>query len=113
MFNISRGDSLPGIGGDTGGGPVPLDAGAPTDRCKFWNLALYDNLNGVVKSGLDPIASMSTVPMIQCEISSNFECEGVSFFGRINNQIAPRSKTFAAIRRNGDSGKFSAWEWKY
>ncbi len=98
MFRILAGQENTRIGGDSGSGTIRLDAGEPLDATTFWNLILADNLDGYVQSGGNPISVMQTVPMIDCQLSSNFECKQVRFIGRVNNgPVSGRAKTIAAI----------------
>lgn len=95
MFLIAKGTKDVTIGGDTGGGGTKIDRGSNIDSVRFFNLMLADNINANVASGN---SSMITVPMIQCQVSSNFSCERVSFIGRLaNGAISGRAKTLAAI----------------
>lgn len=96
MFIISKtAKNYINIGGNSGSGNIGLDTGSNVDSVRFYNFMLSDNLNNTVASGG---SSMSTVPMIQCQISSNFSCERVSFLGKINSgAINGRSKTLSAI----------------
>lgn len=95
IFVISKTGKHLNVGGDAGGGPITLDTGSNVDSVRFFNLMLADNLNGVVASD-GP--SMTTVPMIQCQISSNFSCERVTFLGKVaNGAVTGRGKTLAAI----------------
>lgn len=97
MFKILRG-STSTIGGNEGAGEINLISGAPKKGCKLFNLILVDNLNGVIQSGGEPIASMSTVPMVQCERSSHLTCDYVRFIGRVNNgAVSARTKTLKAV----------------
>jgi len=100
MFEISAGIIRPTIGGDSGGGELSLVEGSPADHVKFFNLTLGDNLIGTVGS---PSPVMSTVPMIQCDIGSSFECEEVRFIGRVDDgvPVAGRAKTLNAIGYTG------------
>lgn len=73
-------------------------SGSNVDAVKFMNMILADNLDGYVLFG-EPC--MTTTPMIQAQISSNFTCENVSFIGRIHTGATPRSKTQSAIGYTG------------
>ncbi len=98
MFKVLRGDNRATIGGDSGSGQVVLSQGAPLDHTRFFNLTLIDNLDGYVAIGANPIATMQTVPMIQCEISSHVTFEEVRFAGRLNQGVVSgRGKTLEAI----------------
>ena len=72
MFKILRGTENTRIGGDSGSGDLRLEAGEPLDTTTFFNLILADNLDGYVQAGGQPIATMQTVPMVDCEIGSQF-----------------------------------------
>jgi hypothetical protein len=100
MFEISAGIIRPTIGGDSGGGEISLVEGSPSDYVKFFNLTLGDNLMGTIGS---PSPVMSTVPMIQCDIGSFFECEEVRFIGRVDDSVPVlnRTKTLQAIGYTG------------
>ena len=89
MFIISKPNSSVNL--VTG---VPFEIGSNVDAVKFANLILADNLDGYMLFG-EP--TMTTVAMIQAQISSNFTCENVSFIGRIHSGSTPRSKTLAAV----------------
>lgn len=77
---------------------VSLDTGSNVDSVKIMNLILADNLDGYVLFG-EP--SMTTVPMIQAQVSSNLTCENVSFIGRIHTGSLPRTKTQSAVGYTG------------
>lgn len=77
---------------------LPFDTGSNIDMVKFMNLTLIDNLEGSILFG-EP--SMTTVPMIQAQISSNLVCENVSFVGKVHSGSIPRTKTQAAIGYTG------------
>lgn len=89
MFIVSKPDTS--INLTTG---VSFDTGSNVDKVVFSNLVLIDNLDGYATLG-EP--SMTTVPMIQAQVSSNFTCENVSFIGKLHSGAIPRSKTQAAI----------------
>lgn len=98
MFKVLAGTENTRIGGDSGSGPLRLEMGEPLDATTFFNLILADNLDGYVKTGSDPIATMQTVPMIDAEKSSHLVCDNVRFIGRINNgPVSGRAKTLRAI----------------
>lgn len=75
-----------------------FDTGSNVDCVKFMNMILADNLDGYALFG-EPC--MTTVPMIQAQVSSNFACENVSFIGRIHTGATPRTKTQSAIGYTG------------
>lgn len=98
MFVINSISSALGIGGDTGGGQVPILSGSNYNQCKLYNLILVDKWNG-------SSSSMTTVPMVRVKNGANFSCERVSFIGRINNgALSGRFKTFQAIGSASGSG---------
>lgn len=98
IFKILKGKKVTPIGGNSGSGDINLVEGAPVDETKFFNLIIADNLRGKITSSGNEIASMQTVPMIMCEISSKFTCEDVKFIGRVNGgSISGRGKTLRAI----------------
>ena len=98
MFKVSAGTENTRIGGDSGSGTIRMDVGEPLDTTSFINMIFADNLDGYVTSGGAPISVMQTVPMIDCEKSSNVEFRGCKFIGRINNgPVAGRAKTESAI----------------
>jgi len=98
MFKILRGTENTRIGGDSGSGDLRLEAGEPLDTTTFFNLILADNLDGYVQAGGQPIATMQTVPMVDCEIGSQFSTLQCRFVGRINNgAVASRGKTLQAV----------------
>jgi len=102
MFIVQTTALATTIGGDSGGGEIDLESGAPLDDTRFFNLILADNLNGTVQMGGQPIATMTSVPMIQCEIGSSCTCEEVKFVGRVDNgPINGRSKTLCGVRTSG------------
>lgn len=102
MFKILNGTRNLNIGGNSGSGAISIAVGSDVDSVKFANLILADNLNGNVAGG-GP--SMSTVPMVQMKISANFNCEKVTFLGRLaNGAVSARSKTFAAIATTSGGG---------
>lgn len=95
MFIIDPAVKNININGNSGSGTIPLNTGSGTEKTRFVNLMLADNLNGNVASGG---TSMVTVPMVSLKVSANFECQNVSFIGRLNNgSIVNRPKTLAAI----------------
>lgn len=68
------------------------------DACTFKDLVLTDNSNQTIKSASHAKATMTTVPMIQCEIESYFICKNVKFFGRLNyGPQLNRVKTLCAV----------------
>jgi hypothetical protein len=77
---------------------ISFNIGSNIGAVKFFNLTLIDNLDGYVLFG-EP--TMTTVPMIQAEISSNLICEQVTFVGKIHSGVTPRTKTKAAISYTG------------
>lgn len=98
MFKFSAGGKFPTIGGDSGAGELPLEVGSPLDESQLMNLILVDNLNGVIQSAGEPIASMQTVPMVSLEVSSRVHIKNVKFIGRLNNgAVLNRAKTLRAI----------------
>jgi hypothetical protein len=107
IFLISENTTSTTIGGDSGGGELDLKVGEP-GSCKFINLIIADNLDGNVTSGGDPISTMTTVPMIQCEVGSDLTCDYVKFIGRINyGAVAGRAKTLRAVGYTGVSARSS------
>lgn len=83
------------IEGNSGGGKIPLAVGSNTEKIRFSNLMLSDNLNGNVASGG---ASMLTVPMVAVRASSNVEFNNVTFIGRLNDgSVTNRPKTLYSI----------------
>lgn len=56
----------------------------PIDVVKFFNIVLADNLDGYITSGGFAISTMQTVPMINCVLGSRFECDEVTFLGKID-----------------------------
>lgn len=98
IFIISAVSKHLNIGGNSGSGSTLMDTGSNVDCVKFYNLMLSDNING---SG----SKMQTVPMIQCQVGSNFVAERVSFIGKLaDGSITGRSKTLSAIGYSGSSG---------
>ena len=96
LFNINYTSKDVRIGGDSGSGTVSILNGSNSEKVRFYNLSLFDNLNSTASSGTDP--SMATVPMIQVEQGANFECHNVSFFGKLaNGSTTNRLKTKCAI----------------
>lgn len=95
MFHINVGTKDIRIGGNSGGGTIQADVGHSLDSVRFFNLMLSDNLNGDAAFGQ---SSMQTVPMIAVENGSKFECDHVSFLGRLNSgAVSGRGKTKYAI----------------
>lgn len=69
-----------------------------TDRITFWNLILGDNLDGYKQNGSNiPIATMSTVPMIQLVHGANVVIDRVTMIGRITNDFPPLTQTLRAV----------------
>jgi len=98
IFKILQGRENTRIGGDSGPGELRLEAGEPLDATTLWNLVLADNLDGYRTLAGNPISTMETVPMVECEVSSNFSCKEVRFIGKINNgPVAGRGMTLRAI----------------
>jgi len=77
---------------------IPVDIGSDFQAVRIMNLILSDNLDGYALFGQP---TMTTVPMVQANISSNLTCENVSFIGRINTGVSPYTKTKAAIGYTG------------
>ncbi len=72
---------------------INLDTGSNVGCVRLMNLSLFDNIDGYTSG--EP--SMTTVPMIQAEISSVLHCENVSFVGKIHTGTTPRTKTQSAV----------------
>lgn len=73
-------------------------ADAPVDITKFFNIILSDNIDGYSKDGFnEPIATMTTVPMIQMSKGAHLVCENTSFLGRVNNTSPPLTFTRRGI----------------
>lgn len=83
------------IGGNSGGGTIPLITGSNVEETKFYNIILTDNFDGYANAGQP---SMTTVPIIQCRVGSNVACERVSFIGRLHSgSVSARQKTRSAV----------------
>jgi hypothetical protein len=68
------------------------------DKNGFFNIILSDNIDGYALDGFGlPLATMSTVPMIQCEYGSYLHCDKVTFLGRISDTSPPLTMTRRAI----------------
>lgn len=103
IFIISKGIKDIKLGGNAGLGEISIFSGSNFNKVLFSNLILVDNLNKTGGSG--EAASMTTVPMISCQKGSNFECERVSFLGRVTNgSPTGRTKTQAGIGYSGGVG---------
>lgn len=95
IFKILKQDTVLDINGDSGSGKISVMDGSGYNSTKFYNLMIFDNLDGYVNFGNN---SLVTVPMIEVQRGANFECERVSFFGRVaSGVVLNRSKTFAAV----------------
>ena len=80
----------------TVGASTVIAPGSAVEKVKFYNLIMFDNLNSNAASGG---ASMASVGMISLKQGGNFECEQVSFFGKLNSgSVLNRIKTQAAIK---------------
>ena len=84
------------------GGEPQIDQiiNSPKNYCEFSDLILMDNPFETITDGSNPIATMTSVPMIEMNEGTNFHCKNVSFFGRINKDpidSSGRLKTFCAI----------------
>lgn len=91
MFTVQAAVLSRNIGGNSGSGVIPLSVGSNSEKVKFYNLMLADNLEG-------SSATMTSVPMISVQKSANFEAERVSFLGKINNgSVLNRLKTSQAV----------------
>lgn len=83
------------IGGNSGSGEVGIDVGSPIGKIRLQDLTLVDNFDGYVNSGQP---TMTTVPMIAMQVSSNLVCERVSFLGRLHSgTVGGRAKTRSAV----------------
>lgn len=95
IFRILKQDTVLDINGDSGTGPMLTMSGSDYYSTKFYNLMIFDNLDGYTNMGNN---SLITSPMIEVQRGANFECERVSFFGRVaSGVVLNRSKTPAAI----------------
>lgn len=91
MFNISYISLSRNIGGNSGLGSVSLDVGSNSEKVRFYNLMLADHLS-LTNS------TMTTVPMISVQKGANFECDRVTFLGKLNDgTITNRLKTQSCI----------------
>lgn len=98
MFRFENGVNFPKIGGDSGSGPLSLNIGSPIDASGLVDIILADNLDGYVTSGGQPVATMTSVPMVSVETSSNVSIINTKFIGRVNNgTVNNRLKTLRAI----------------
>lgn len=95
IFKIKRTVDSNNINGNSGSGDIAISTGSNLEKVIFEHLILVDNLNGSVNSGNCTLATSS---MIQVERGANFECQYVSFWGRLNDgSVVSRQKTRHAI----------------
>jgi hypothetical protein len=101
IFKILRTINSYNINGNSGSGDIPVIIGSNLEKVKFSNLILSDNLNGTANSGN---CTLSSTPMISVERGANFECENVSFWGRLNDgSVVTRGKTRHAVATTSGS----------
>lgn len=101
IFRIKRTISSNDINGNSGSGDIPITLGSNIEKNLFQDLILVDNLGGSVNSGN---CTLSTSSMIQVERGANFECQNVSFWGRLNDgSIVNRLKTRHAVETTSGS----------
>lgn len=101
LFRVKRTVDSNNINGDSGSGDIAISRGSNLEKIKFENLILVDNLNGSVNSGN---CTLTTSAMVQVERGANFECQNVSFWGRLNDgSVVSRQKTRHAIATTSGS----------
>jgi hypothetical protein len=97
IFKILTQSDIVNLGGNP---QIDQVINSPKNYCEFSDLILMDNPFETITDGINPIATLTTVPMIEMQEGSNFYCKNISFFGRINKDpidASGRLKTFCAI----------------